>query len=265
MCGLKLWGWWRKKRACGLIPQDADERDYIYKVSGSLTPVFASAFNDSDEVTNQGSYNSCVAHATSVLINDEIRRIAPDFLPAWKNFLSSEAYLWYTTRALEGNENKNVGVVARDSFKAVKKYGFVSRSIWDYDDGPYNQPSLAVLELANAHLLLLQHFPAYYAIVGNLEEQFRDIISNGRKLKCAIPVYENFQEYKGGIISEASGSFIGYHDVVIGAYGYVDGETFFTGLNSWGPSWGEDGYFRISGEYLASIAFDAWTLKEVTQ
>jgi len=57
-------------------------------------------------------------------------------------------------------------------------------------------------------------------------------------------VYEDFNYYSGGIYQHDPGSeIIGGHAVII--TGYDDNEDYLICKNSWGDSWGEDGFFRI--------------------
>lgn len=60
-------------------------------------------------------------------------------------------------------------------------------------------------------------------------------------------VYEDFINYGSGIYHKVSGDYIGKHATKIIGFG-VDANTttkFYIGVNQWGTSWGEQGYFRI--------------------
>jgi hypothetical protein len=57
-----------------------------------------------------------------------------------------------------------------------------------------------------------------------------------------IQVYKSFLDYKEGVYSKkADDEFLYYHVVL--AIGY--GHDYVTAMNSWGTSWGNDGYFNI--------------------
>ena len=66
-------------------------------------------------------------------------------------------------------------------------------------------------------------------------------------------VYEDFRHYKSGIYSRVSGKYLGGHAVLL--VGYNDDEEYFMVKNSWGPDWGEDGYFRIAYSEMRSRVF----------
>ena len=265
---MKLIEWlknlFRPTRRLGLIPQEEDPRDYKYQPVGIIDDE-VDLFIDDLPITNQGSYNSCVGHSAAYVLS----RLLDDVLPEGdyydRHALVSAAFIWVMAKQDEGTIGKNVGVVARNAFGVMHKYGFINKYSFDFGDGIYKLPSLKILELANVYRLLLNYIPGYYGINRNLTKKMqymKDALSDGYPISLAIPVHENFQKYRGGILSENTGNFLGYHDVVIGGY-YVDseGKTIYKGRNSWGTSWGEKGYFRITEAHLRAGSFDIWTVK----
>jgi KDEL-tailed cysteine endopeptidase len=55
-----------------------------------------------------------------------------------------------------------------------------------------------------------------------------------------------FQGYRGGIITEADGCPTNIdHAILAVGYGNENGTEYYIVKNSWGTSWGEDGYVRI--------------------
>ena len=55
-----------------------------------------------------------------------------------------------------------------------------------------------------------------------------------------------FQFYGGGIIDSARCGTDLDHGVLIVGYGEEKGKMYWILKNSWGPDWGENGYFRIA-------------------
>ncbi len=56
-------------------------------------------------------------------------------------------------------------------------------------------------------------------------------------------VYEDFYSYNGGVYEHTWGGVEGGHSVAF--VGWNDADSCWIVKNSWGPNWGEDGYFRI--------------------
>jgi C1A family cysteine protease len=58
-----------------------------------------------------------------------------------------------------------------------------------------------------------------------------------------------FQFYQSGIITSAKCGTNLDHGVLVVAYGTENGQAYWTIKNSWGPSWGENGYVRVAANF----------------
>jgi len=70
-------------------------------------------------------------------------------------------------------------------------------------------------------------------------------IMEGGPVETAFTVYEDFENYSGGIYEHKSGAQLGGHAVRIVGFGTENGVKYWKVANSWNPYWGEKGYFRI--------------------
>lgn len=81
-------------------------------------------------------------------------------------------------------------------------------------------------------------------------------------LPTAFFAYEDFMYYKSGVYSYVKGKPLGGHAVLI--VGYDDDGRYFIVKNSWGPNWGEGGYFRIAySEMGTAVSFGDSTIAYV--
>ncbi|CAL5979177.1 Cathepsin_B [Hexamita inflata] len=76
------------------------------------------------------------------------------------------------------------------------------------------------------------------------EESIKIGVTQGT-LQTAFTVYTDFMYYIEGIYQHKSGSVEGGHAVSIVGYGEENGLKYWLVRNSWGTTWGENGYFRI--------------------
>lgn len=68
-----------------------------------------------------------------------------------------------------------------------------------------------------------------------------------------MEIYTDFFNYKSGIYSHTTGTYAGGHAIKIVGWGVENGTEYWLCANSWGPNWGENGFFRIS---MGSLSVD---------
>ena len=64
-------------------------------------------------------------------------------------------------------------------------------------------------------------------------------------LTTSFTVYEDFTTYESGIYHYVTGAALGMHAVTLIGWGAENGTDYWTVKNSWNPTWGEGGFFRI--------------------
>jgi cathepsin B len=65
-------------------------------------------------------------------------------------------------------------------------------------------------------------------------------------METGFEVYHDFFNYKSGVYHHVTGELAGGHAVKILGWGTdEEGTDFWICCNSWGPDWGESGFFRI--------------------
>jgi len=80
-------------------------------------------------------------------------------------------------------------------------------------------------------------------------DAIRQEVSTNGPVEAGFSVYSDFFNYKGGVYVRTPGSTLdGGHAVIIIGYGHdsASGLDYWLCSNSWGPSWGLNGYFKIA-------------------
>ena len=114
-----------------------------------------------------------------------------------------------------------------------------------------------------------------YSFKGTVEFYPNDVptiqqaIMTAGPVETAFTVYEDFEDYEGGVYEHTTTTSVGGHAVRIVGWGTDDetGKDYWKVANSWNKYWGEDGYFRIirgvneggiESQCVASSADSTW-------
>ena len=73
----------------------------------------------------------------------------------------------------------------------------------------------------------------------------KDLIQDSGPVETGFTVYADFFNYKSGIYHHVLGDAQGGHAVKILGWGVQGSENYWIVANSWGTSWGENGFFKI--------------------
>ncbi|KAL5269842.1 hypothetical protein ACHWQZ_G003344 [Mnemiopsis leidyi] len=71
-----------------------------------------------------------------------------------------------------------------------------------------------------------------------------EIMKNG-PVEAAFTVYNDFLLYKSGVYQHVAGEELGGHAIRILGWGADGGTPYWLVANSWNPTWGDQGYFKI--------------------
>lgn len=174
-------------------------------------------------IRDQRSCGSCVAHATCAAIEARIN-IEED--KPGRDLNLSEANLF----------NCGGGSCA-NGWNFVPALNYASKSGLGLEkDQPYN-PANSVCKPIKKYYKV-RSFSAASTTVAR-----KQALSTRGPVIAGFSVFEDFTYYKSGVYRHVAGDFLGYHAVCV--VGYSDKNQCWIVKNSWGPSWGEKGYFRI--------------------
>mmetsp|Transcript_13301 Transcript_13301/g.9603 ORF Transcript_13301/g.9603 Transcript_13301/m.9603 type:complete len:265 (-) Transcript_13301:39-833(-) len=128
----------------------------------------------------------------------------------------------------------------------LEKYGAVSDACMPYTSGDGD-----VAQCQLSCTVEGEEWSKYKCVSGSVyvAKTYDDIKSYLMEgpLDVNFKVYEDFYNYDSGVYVHTTGSYLGGHAVKLVGWGVDDsGLEYWTIANSWGPAWGEKGYFRIA-------------------
>jgi C1A family cysteine protease len=245
----------------GWLPDAPDPRDKLYEAPTAALqslPAQADLRAQCPPVYNQGDLGSCTANAIAGALEflQMQERLPQVFVP-------SRLFIYYNERAMEGTIETDSGAQIRDGIKSVATQGAPPESLW-----PYDPAFFAVQPPAEAYQTASQYKAILYMRLAQSLEQLKGCLASGYPFVFGIVVYESFEsatvEQTGQVPMPLPGEVVvGRHAVM--AVGYDDSAQTFLTRNSWGATWGMQGYFTLPYAYLASneLASDFWTIRVV--
>lgn len=261
-------------RIYGWRPQLADNRDRLFTPPPSPTglPALVDLRPSCPPVYDQGQIGSCTANAIAGALQFTRRKEGrtPDFNP-------SRLFIYYGERNIEHTVHSDAGAIIRDGIKVVNQLGAPPETEWPYDGTPADPATgtfpphahAATKPSAKAFKDALNYqATSYLAIPGNNVDQMRACLAAGFPFVFGFVVYDSFESQavaaNGMVPMPKNGEKqLGGHAVC--AVGYDDHAKRMIVRNSWGPGWGDKGYFHMPYDYFADpgLSSDFWTLRVV--
>lgn len=243
----------------GWIPDLPDQRDYLYAApfeAGTPLPSKVDLRQNCPPVYDQGQLGSCTANAIAGAI--EFDRMKQNLIPL---FTPSRLFIYYNERSIEGTTASDSGAQIRDGIKSIGAQGVCPEPEWPYDISKFeNQPPASCYQDAVAHKAIL-----YKRLVRDLN-QMRGCLASGYPFVLGITVYASFESQavaqSGQVPMPASNEqLLGGHAVL--AVGYDDDQQTLLVRNSWGPSWGMNGYCTLPYGYVGqrNLSSDFWVIR----
>ncbi len=207
-------------------------------------------------VYDQGELGSCTANAIAAALEfDAARQGLPVSIP-------SRLFIYYNERAIEGTVSSDAGAQIRDGIKSVAQWGDCPETEWPYVTSQFAvQPPQSCYDDASKHLALV-----YEGVNQDLND-LRGCLAAGFPFVFGFTVYSSFESDYVARTGQVPMPHwferaIGGHAVM--AVGYDDASSTFTVRNSWGPGWGDGGYFYFPYAYMTSaLSSDFWTIRTV--
>ena len=214
----------------GVKPPKKDLRDYKIN-SISITEPYAE-LRHLPKVKNQGSINSCAAHAASSILE-------------WFNETETREYKEYSTDFIYGMQGiacnqLTPGMYLRDVCKIIKNYGdCLKNTIPTNTEMPQCAENLSELLTDVVYKEAAICKVKSYAKC-DTDESIKYALLNYGAVLGSVKWYNKYS-LKDGVIHFDTSSDNGYHAVMI--YGF--NEQGWLCQNSWGSKWGEKGRFIL--------------------
>ena len=241
----------------GWRPDVPDHRDYRFshRVTSIVeTPEVVDWRPLMPPIYNQGDLGSCTANALGAGFQYvQIKLKQPNWVP-------SRLMIYFMEREMEHTINEDAGAQIRDGIKVLAKFGVAPEALWPYDVAKFTKkPPESVYKMASFHQALT------YARVDQTAEAMEQCLAQGFPIVFGFAVFSSFESKevaKTGMMPMPTKheKDLGGHAVII--VGYDRAKKHFIVRNSWGPGWGDKGYFYMPYEYAlsASLCDDFWAI-----
>jgi hypothetical protein len=229
MNDLRLTGWKKDKY---------DSRDFLHKRAVIAMPESVTFKDLLPEVRNQGQNGACVGFAIAANLSAIAKTLG--IFTEWY----SPQWIWNGARAIEGTLAQNVGVYPRDALDWLLKSGILLEQFW-----PYNPDSLDMAAPSSERQEKAKKYRgfAYYRVTEGVQGicsaiAFKHLVTIGS------PWFSKWMQTQDGIlpVPDVNDGLVGGHETCL--YGYDQVKAVFYGMNSWGTSWGDKGFFTIPFE-----------------
>lgn len=213
------------------------------------------------DVSNQYSIGSCVANACADALESQValrKGVAPTEVPDL-----SRMFVYYNARNLARptpTTNVDKGSQIRLAMDSVRRYGICKEQTCPYDSTYlYKQPGFLMYKEA-----LQNKISAFYRIDSSDEderfEQILKALNNNNPVVFGVMVQNSFRTAKDNVLPSPrnfdSDNVIGSHAMCI--TGWSKARNCYEIRNSWGNTFGVNGYCYMSKDYICGFAKDIW-------
>merc|ERR1712113_300898 len=186
------------------------------------------------EIRDQGQCGSCWAFGATEALSDRFAiETDTDIILSPQHLVSCDS----------GNFGCNGGYLNK-AWDFMQRTGVVSDKCYSYTSGTTGQTGTCQKACDDGsafdHLYHGQSYSTTYDVT-----KTKQAIQSQGPIEAAFTVYQDFMSYKSGVYHHVSGGMLGGHAIKCIGWGNEDGMDYWLMANSWGTSWGEQGFFKI--------------------
>lgn len=234
-----------------VVADVGDERDFLYEKKDKELREKVDLRNYASRVRNQAHLRSCSGEAVVAAYEILLKKEYPE-----KYADLSSLFVYHNARLFESRRPLvDSGVYIRDAIRAVKQFGICAESVW-----PYNTQYFSATPTEESYKdAKTRTIDSYYKCSDF--EDILDALNNDVPVVTAIKTYSNFNSLGWNGSSELI--LPGPRDIDIGGHavalvGYNKETERFIAKNSFGPLWGDKGYFYIPFDSAERVFVDSW-------
>jgi len=199
--------------------------------------------NNLSPILDQGNYGTCVANAFSFTVSKQTNN----------GIFLSRLFLYNNCRSIDYCPlNQDDGTTIRTACKAIKSYGVCKETEYPYISSNLKLlPSLTAFKKSNYFKTF-----TYLFVNQDLTSIKKALVMYNSPIIFGIMIYSSFMPSTNGKIPLPNlnkDRFMGGHCITI--VGYDDATQMFKCSNSWGKTWGSNGYCYIPYAYILHPKF----------
>lgn len=238
----------RSRHSCR--PSRPDYRDWVYQVARVPQRPVVDLREWDSRVEDQKTLGSCVGQALAGAYEMMLRRNYPNSYAEL-----SSLFVYYNARLLEDSTDIDIGTTIRSGIRGMARYGICTEELWPYDAEKFNvRPSQEAYD--DGRKRTLENYRRLHGI-----PEIIAAVNNNRPVVIGMSVYTQFFDInkENPVVEIPKDKFLDYYgEHAVYIVGYNQDKKQLLAKNSFGPDWGENGYFWIPYDYARSEVFESW-------